>query len=142
MTSEPVKTEMTAQDSARDPLATAWEALARERAAINNLRDMAPEDDWGDKFYAALEALEMVVTGRVVAQATPPHAVMARLIEDVARRLIVSALRDTSATTPRETGLANLIHALYPLDADGLHRVDWTVLPPNMTGWPTGGLYD
>jgi hypothetical protein len=49
------------------------------------LAAMKPEDDWSDKFYAALTALWRVVKGtEIPAMGTAPHVVMAQLIEDVA----------------------------------------------------------
>lgn len=54
-------------------------------AAIEHLAQMKPEDDWGDKFYAALEALWWAIKGtEIPAQPEPPHHIMARLIGDVA----------------------------------------------------------
>jgi hypothetical protein len=51
------------------------------------LAAMKPEDDWSDKFYAALAALWRVVKGtEIPAMGTAPHVVMAQLIEDVAWR--------------------------------------------------------
>jgi hypothetical protein len=52
---------------------------------IRELAVMKPEDEWSDKFYAALAALWRTVKGTdIPAMGEPPHVVMARLIEDVA----------------------------------------------------------
>lgn len=51
-------------------------------ARIAKLRAMPNDADWGDKFYAALEALETALGKPVVAQARPPHQVMADRIDD------------------------------------------------------------
>lgn len=54
-------------------------------AATAKLRAMDPGSPWGDKFYAALDALWWVTKGREpVAQGRPAHQVMADLIDDVA----------------------------------------------------------
>lgn len=56
----------------------------KRREAIDRLRNMKPEDDWRDKFYAALDALWLTLKGTErPAMGYPPHVVMARLIDDV-----------------------------------------------------------
>jgi hypothetical protein len=65
--------------------------------AAERLRAMQPEDDWGDKFYAALEALWWALKGtEIPAQGTAPHQIMADLIEDVPyeRRATVERIRE------------------------------------------------
>jgi len=64
--------------------------------AAERLRRMKPEDDWGDKFYAATEALWWALKGTTIpAQGTAPHIVMAGLIDDAAaeRRATVERIR-------------------------------------------------
>ena len=55
------------------------------RLRLSELRDLGVEAGWSDKFYAALAALWQVVKGtEIPAMGTPPHIVMADLIEDIA----------------------------------------------------------
>jgi protein gp37 len=65
--------------------------------AAERLRAMRPEDDWGDKFYAALEALWWALKGTdIPAQGSAPHQIMANLIEDIPheRRATVERIRE------------------------------------------------
>jgi hypothetical protein len=73
---------------------------------LSELRDLGVEAGWGDKFYAALAALWQVVKGtEIPAMGTPPHIVMADLIEDIAWPTPDSGLDVERLRPPVEAGI-------------------------------------